>query len=188
MNKILESIVPRTADIMEITDYLMSNDELWEKVTAFAKVPADPLFSENGNNVRIHFDKKGDTIYLLGNYREKDADNSSHLEILYDAIGENMVTSAHSLKDKGLFIALIEACSVNRLGFDITADSELDEKEFLFGTGNNAILISVCGEKEEKFIDYIYNNVLDITLLGHVTKGELRMDEISFGFINDFLS
>ena len=25
-----------------------------------------------------------------------------------------------------------------------------------------------------------------VTTLGHVTKGELRIDDVSFGFINDF--
>lgn len=186
MNDNFKKIISQSENIAEIAEMLMDSTELLENISAYEKNPFDPQFSENNHKVKVHFDKKGDTIYLLGNYKEADADVSSHLEILYDAIEKKMVRSAHSIFSKGLFLALLEACSINRLGFDITGDSEIDDKEFLFNDNMRAIVVSVDVENENRFIDYIYNNGLEITLLGHVTKGELRMDDLSFGFISDF--
>jgi phosphoribosylformylglycinamidine synthase len=36
-------------------------------------------------------------------------------------------------------------------------------------------------------VDFLFNEDVPITLLGHVTKGELRMDDLSFGYINDYI-
>jgi phosphoribosylformylglycinamidine synthase len=98
-----------------------------------------------------------------------------------------MVTSAHNLDKIGLFCGLIEACSVKKVGFDITGDAEISDKDFLFKDKNSAILISVSADKEGKFVDFMYNNAIPLTLLGHVTKGQLRMDDTSFGFITEYL-
>ncbi len=135
----------------------------------------------------MNFKKKGDTIYLLGDYKGGEDDNSSTVEVVLDAIENELISSAHTLEKGGLFCGLIECCAVNKLGFDITSDSEISEKEFLFNDNNHSILVSVTSATEGKFVDYIYTNGLEITLLGHVTKGELRVDDLSFGYIEDYL-
>jgi len=63
----------------------------------------------------------------------------------------------------------------------------MPEKDFLFDDRNPAILVSVDGKQEDKFVDYMFNNGVRLTLLGHVTKGEMRLDDLSFGFINSFI-
>jgi phosphoribosylformylglycinamidine synthase len=63
----------------------------------------------------------------------------------------------------------------------------MSEKDFLFDDRNPAILVSVDGNQEDKFVDYMFNNGVRLTLLGHVTKGEMRLDDLSFGFINSFI-
>jgi phosphoribosylformylglycinamidine synthase len=136
----------------------------------------------------MNFNKKGDTIYLMGVYTKHLKDKSSIMEILYDAISRDMVRSAHTLEKSGLFCGLIEACSIKKLGFDITGDAEMSDKDFLFRDKNSAILISISADKEGKFVDFCYNNSIPLTLLGHVTKGELRMDDTSFGYISDFIN
>jgi phosphoribosylformylglycinamidine synthase len=187
MNENFKKLISQTENLGEIAELLMDSTELLSNISHYQKNPVDSLFSKSKHKVKINFNKKGDTIYLLGNYKESDSDNSSDLEVIYDAIDKELLTSAHTIFGKGLYFALLEACSINKVGFDITSDSEMDEKEFLFNDAINAVLISVSGEKEGKFVDFVYNNGLEITLLGHVTKGELRMDDLSFGYISDYI-
>ncbi len=187
MNENFKRQISKTDDLVEISEILSESTALLESISKYKKNPYDPQFSKDGHMIPINFDKKGDTIYLLGEYLEKEEDNSSIIEILYDAIENKLLTSAHPLMKKGLFCALVEACAIKRLGFDITSDSEISEKDFLFDDTNSAILVSVTGEQEGKFVDYMFNNGVRLTLLGHVTKGELRLDDLSFGFISTYL-
>ena len=46
-------------------------------------------------------------------------------------------------------------------------------------------MVTVNQAMETDFIDYMMNLDLHFSALGHVTKGELRVDDVSFGFIND---
>lgn len=187
MNENFKKLVSSSEDLEDIANLLTDSTELKADIAKFAKEPHDSVFAGERNRIQMNFNKKGDTIYLLGDYKNCDDDNSSVMEILYEAIEQKMITSAHVMSGKGLFLGLIEACSVNKLGFDITGDAEISDKEFLFNDKNSAILISVNGESEGKFVDFIYNNGAELTLLGHVTRGEIRMDDISFGFIKDYI-
>ena len=40
-------------------------------------------------------------------------------------------------------------------------------------------------EKAESFLEYMIKTKVNITLLGHVTKGKLQIDEEHFGFISE---
>ncbi|MCK9305088.1 MAG: hypothetical protein PHP30_03125 [Bacteroidales bacterium] len=186
MNENFKKQIAGIDDIVEISKILRSSTQLLENISRYKKHPYDPQFSRDGYKVPMNFQKKGDTIYLLGDYHTKNDDNSSTVEILYEAVRMNLVSSAHPLFRSGLYCGLVEACSVNKLGFDITSDAEITDKEFLYNDRNSSILVSVNSENEGKFVDYIFNNSIRLTLLGHVTKGELRLDELSFGFIDQF--
>jgi hypothetical protein len=187
MNDNFKKQISNIEDLVEISDILTESTELQASISKYIKHPHDPHFSKDGHKIPVNFEKKGDTIYLLGDYKDEEGDNSSVIEILYDAIDNKLVTSAHSLNGTGLFCGLIEACSIKKLGFDITGDAEVSDKEFLFSDRNASILLSVNAENEGKLVDFIFNNGIKLTLLGHVTKGELRMDDLSFGYIEDYL-
>lgn len=186
MNDNFKKQIKEIEDISEIAQILKESTELRERVAKYQKEPYASCFSVSKNRPPMGFDKKGDTIYLLGDFTGEDQDNSSLLEVLYDAMDKQLITTAHTIKN-GLFEALVESCSINNLGFDITSISEISEKEFLFNENNQAILIGLSSEKESKFVDFIYNNGINITLLGHVTKGEFRVDDLSYGFISDYI-
>ncbi len=187
MNDNFKKQIANIYDLKEIAQIISLSTELRESISEYKKDSYDTLFGASKSKVVINFNKKGDTIYLLGDYSGEELDNSAVIEITLDAIENELITSAHTLHCCGLFSSLIEACAVNKLGFDITSDSEMDEKDFLFNDDNPAILISVSSEQEGKFVDFIYKNGIKITLLGHVTKGELRMDDLSFGYISDYI-
>ncbi|MFW5804664.1 MAG: AIR synthase-related protein, partial [bacterium] len=93
--------------------------------------------------------------------------------------------SAHSISRGGLYKALVD-CTVHRsFGFDITSDAEIRPDAFLFGEAQSRVIVSVSPSKEDKFIDYMVENNIPFSTLGHVTKEELRIDDYSYGFIND---
>jgi phosphoribosylformylglycinamidine synthase len=46
-------------------------------------------------------------------------------------------------------------------------------------------VVTVNEAMETDFIDFMIDQDLHFSALGHVTKGELRVDDVSFGFIND---
>ena len=187
MNENFKKQIADIEDLTQIADIVSMSTELKESISNFQKSPYDNLLSRENHPMGMGFQKKGDTVYLLGDYRGDEEDKSSTVEVVMDAIENNLIESALTVGKPGLFCALIEACSINNLGFDITSDSEISEKEFLFSNKSSAILVSVVGIKESEFVDYIYNNGVEIMLLGHITKGELRMDDLSLGYIDDFL-
>ncbi len=100
-------------------------------------------------------------------------------------IKNNLILSAHDVADGGLFITLLECAMSNQLGFDITTDAEIRRDAFLFGESQGRVVISVSQAKETAFIDFMLEQDIEFSALGHVTKGEIRVDDISFGFVKD---
>lgn len=160
------------------------------------------------NQMSLAFERKGDMIYLIGpskndiassqyliNYHgiEKspapffDIDVEFKLQqIIMQLIDNKMICSAHDISEGGLFITLLESAIPNQLGFDITTDSDVREDAFLFGEGQSRVVVSVCPSLEDAFIDFMIKQNFPFITLGHVTKGELRVDDISYGFIKDY--
>ncbi len=155
----------------------------------------------------IGFKAKGDVIFLIG----KSHNDINSSEYLYSYIGQklspppyfdldkefrlnlliqnlvkgNLVESAHDVSNGGLWLSLVESALPGAFGFDLTSDSDVRVDAFLFGEAQGRILVSVSPEKQSQFVDFMIESDMEFTALGHVTKGELRVDNISFGFIID---
>lgn len=154
------------------------------------RIHALGLFASKKSVTPMAFDSKGDTIYLVGQVEDDNDDyqiNNETLDIILKSIEKGFVTSAHYISSNGLFISLLEACAPNNLGFDITGDAEIDDKDFLFSKSRHIAIITVTEEQENDLVDFLFNHNIPITLLGHVTRGELRLDELSFGHITDYI-
>jgi phosphoribosylformylglycinamidine synthase subunit PurL len=155
----------------------------------------------------MDFKQKGDVIYLLGESRN-DINSSQYLKsyhkvhlspppyynadkefilhhTLSGLISSRLINSAHDLSEGGLFIALLESGLNRNLGFDITTDCEIREDAFLFGEAQGRVIVSVSPENEGDFVDFMMSSKVTTTLLGHVTKGEMRIDDVSYGFVKD---
>ncbi|HIZ87842.1 MAG TPA: hypothetical protein IAC03_06770 [Candidatus Coprenecus pullistercoris] len=124
------------------------------------------------------FERKGDTLYLIT--------SSEAVDYLNSSIDAGFISSLHRISAKGIFQSLVECCMTNGLGFDITGDSDLTDDEFLYGNTRYVAIVSVNDEQEGDFVNFMFNHGMETTLLGHVTKGELRMDDHSYGFISDY--
>jgi phosphoribosylformylglycinamidine synthase len=106
-------------------------------------------------------------------------------EAIKGLIKNHLIQSAHDVSDGGLFVSLAESAMPRDLGFDITSPAEIRKDAFLFGESQGRIIVSVTQSKETDFIDFMMNIKIPFSALGHVTKGELRIDDLSFGFISD---
>lgn len=161
----------------------------------------------NKENITTHtFKKKGNHIFLIGKTRD-DVNSSEYLEFFHgisdsplpafdinEEIGiqkalkrlneEKLVESASPVGKGGLFFTLLRAAIPNNLGFDITTDAETRMDAFLFGESMGRIIVGVNPDLEEEFVDVMTEIKIPFFTLGHVTKGEIRVDDESFGYID----
>lgn len=156
------------------------------------------------------FKKKGGNIFLIGRSVE-DVGSSEYLEF-YHGISDsplpafsiedelkiqralrelhqkNLLQSASPVGKGGLFFTLLRAAIPNGLGFDITSDAETRLDSFLFGEAMGRILLEVNPEKEDDFVDFMTEHKIPFFTLGHITKGEIRIDDKSLGYIDKMTS
>ena len=153
----------------------------------------------------LDFKQKGDVIFLIGDYVE-DIASSEYLatyhgvkaspapyfdldkefemqQALKGVIAEGLVNAVHDVSDGGLYVSLIEMSMPRGLGFDIVSDADIRLDAFMFGEGQGRVVVSVTEEQVEDFVEYMVATGVNITLLGHVTKGKLQIDEQHYGFI-----
>jgi phosphoribosylformylglycinamidine synthase len=165
------------------------------------------MLENKNHHTTLAFEEKGHMIFLIGKSRN-DIASSEYLysyhgikqspapffdldeefaiqQALLDLIARNLVQSAHDVSDGGLFIALLESAMPRNLGFDITTDAEIRTDAFLFGESQGRIVVSVSPSRETHFIDYMVEHGIPFTALGHVPKSEIRIDDVSFGFVAD---
>jgi phosphoribosylformylglycinamidine synthase len=165
------------------------------------------LITDKNDQMTKSFKSKGDMIFLIGETRN-DIYSSEYLvsyhkvknspppffdldfefklqETVRGLIQHRFIRSAHDISEGGLFITLLESGMPNELGFDVTTDSEIRTDAFMFGESQGRIVVSVTPHKEAEFIDYMIESGIPTLMLGHVTKGEMRVDEVSFGFVKD---
>lgn len=98
----------------------------------------------------------------------------------------NLIEMASSIGCGGLFTALTNSALAGNLGFDVTTDAELRSDSFLFSEAPGRVIVSVKNENEAAFIDQLIESDISFSILGHVTKDELRIDDLSYGFVADF--
>ena len=156
----------------------------------------------------IPFKQKGDLIYMLGENRN-DISSSQYLvnihgiekstvpffsleeeyslqEQMKMIIRKGMVASAHDISEGGIFVALMEKAMSSGLGFDITTDSAIRRDAYLFGESQSRIIVSVDQSKEDDFIDLMMLNGVEFDLMGHVTKGSIRIDDVDWGHVEEY--
>ena len=156
----------------------------------------------------VNFRRKGDMIFLIGR-SDNDISSSEYLSFVHlinesaapkfdleyemklqgivaDLIKGKLVSSAHDVSLGGLFVTLVECALPGGLGFDVTSPAEIRGDAFLFGEAQSRVVVSVSPEQETEFLDHMMETGIHFSALGHVTKEELRIDDVSFGFISDY--
>lgn len=162
------------------------------------------VVKEKNNQMSMAFKAKGSMIYLIGKSRN-DISSSEYLvswhgveespapyfdleeefkmqEAVKELISYSLVLSAHDVSDGGLFITLLESGLPKCLGFDITSDAEVRKDAFLFGEAQGRVVVTVAPTRETEFLDFMLERDVPFSALGHVTKGEIRVDDVAYGF------
>lgn len=152
------------------------------------------------------FKKKGNNIFMIGKSYD-DINSSEYLEFYHEItesalpvfdidhevklhavmkklIQSGLLSSANPVGKGGLFFSLLRAGMPSGLGFDITTDAEVRKDAFLFGEAMGRIFVGVDLKKVDEFVDLMSSLKVPFFALGHVTKGEIRIDDESFGFID----
>ena len=112
------------------------------------------------------------------------AAESRLMNTMKELIQKDLVVSASPVGIGGLFFTLLRDALPNDLGFDITTDAEIRTDAFLFGEGMGRIVVTVSDDNEDEFVDFLVSRQTPVITLGHVTKGEIRIDDKSFGFVD----
>lgn len=164
------------------------------------------LIKDNDHITTHSFKKKGNNIFMIGRTTD-DIGSSEYLEFFHEisdsplpefnidneikiqgAIKKlndlKLIESASPVGKGGLFFTLLRAAIPNELGFDITTAAETRIDSFLFGEAMGRILVEVNSEKEDEFVDVLTEMKVSFFTLGHVTKGEIRIDDNSMGYID----
>lgn len=164
------------------------------------------ILGNDGNNTTHSFKNKGNNIFLIGRTSD-DICSSEYLEFFHEVsdsplpefdINEEikiqkalrklnelkLIESASPVGKGGLFFTLLRASVPNDLGFDITTAAETRIDAFLFGEAMGRILVEVNAEKEDEFVDVLTELKAPFFTLGHITKGEIRIDDKSMGYID----
>ncbi len=166
------------------------------------------VLEDSSKRMGLSFQHKGDMIYLLGESKD-DISSSEYLvnccgikrspapyfnlseecalqTVVGELIAHELIESAHDVSLGGLFVTLLESSMQHELGFDITSDAEYRLDAFLFGEAQGRVVVSVSAEKESPFLDLMMERNVPMHALGHVTKSEMRVDDVSFGFVHDY--
>ncbi len=165
------------------------------------------LVEDKSRIMGLDFKQKGDLIFVIGetvndiasseylaSYHGIKASPAPHFDLekeytmqqtVKGLIGNDLINAAHDVSDGGLYITLVEMSMPRELGFDIVTDSEVREDAFLFGESQGRVVVSVSEDQEDEFIEFMMESGVSYTLLGHVTKGKLMVDDEHFGFITE---
>ena len=165
------------------------------------------VINDKSKMMTLDFKSKGDLIFILGDSKD-DISSSEYLasyhgvnespapyfdlekeyelqDTVKKLIDEQLINAAHDCADGGLFVTLFEMAMHNSLGFDIVTDAEIREDAFLFGEAQSRVVVGVSEAQEDEFIEHMMEQNVSYTLLGHVTKGKVCVDDEQYGFINE---
>jgi phosphoribosylformylglycinamidine synthase II len=165
------------------------------------------LVEDKNKMMTLDFKQKGDLIFIIGQSYD-DINSSEYLatyhgvkespapyfnlqeefhmhQVVRSLIDDQLINAAHDVSDGGLFVAMTEMAMPRELGFDIVTDSEIREDAFLFGEGQGRVVVTVNEDSEDEFIERMAESNVSFTLLGHVTKGKMMIDDEHFGFIQE---
>ena len=105
--------------------------------------------------------------------------------MLEEVAQKNLACASHDVADGGLFVTLLEMAMPRGLGFDIVTDDEVRLDGFLFGEAQGRAIVSLKEADQDDFFDVCDAHGIRPTLLGHVTKGKLVVDDKHFGFCEE---
>ena len=116
-----------------------------------------------------------------------DLDEEYHIQQHFSKIiRKDLVSSAQSVSEGGLFLALLKASLVNKYGFEVETDPNFRKDTYLFGEHQSRIVITVKPEREDELINYLNAQNVPFTMLGEVTGDHFMIDGENFGHLSEW--
>jgi phosphoribosylformylglycinamidine synthase II len=165
------------------------------------------ILKNKNTTMTSNFKNQGDSIYMIGSSKNDiacseylysyhkvknspaPAFNLSEEHAVQQAVKEliktNVIQSAHSCSEGGLFICLMECAMPEGLGFDINSDDDIRMDAFLFGEAQSRIVVSVKKTDEDQFIDQMMDTHAEFEYLGDVKGKAMIIDGENFGTVGD---
>ncbi len=148
-----------------------------------------------------NFKKPGDPVYLLGDIENNSLNASVYLYFykqIRDSIGTKVnpnitkklmkyfpklpVNAANDVSEGGLIISVIEMLLASgNVGVSLINTTNLPDETFLFGEGNNLIVVSVPPEKQREFEEKLHDFEIPFAPIGNVNASPLlQFKELKF--------
>ncbi|MCA1751947.1 MAG: phosphoribosylformylglycinamidine synthase subunit PurL [Cryomorphaceae bacterium] len=165
------------------------------------------IIKDKKKRMTLDFKEKGDLIFMIGesvddigcseylvSHHGVRLSPAPHFDLdreyavqraVLKLIDAGIINAAHDVSDGGLFTALVEMGLNRSMGFDITSDAAVRMDSFLFGEAQSRILTAIDSDMETQLIEMLLELKVPFTLLGHVTRGKMVVDDTHFGFIDD---
>lgn len=164
------------------------------------------LLENVDEKMTLDFKNDYDFIYVLGEIND-DINSSQYLAKVCDVeyspapyfelekefvlqqkiaelISKKIISSAHDISEGGLFVTLCESGFTRNLGFSINTKEGVRKDAFLFGEAQSRVAVTVAPDKVEIFLSL--TGGIDCEMIGHVTKGEILVNEASWGEIGEW--
>jgi phosphoribosylformylglycinamidine synthase subunit PurL len=165
------------------------------------------LIEDVANKMTMNFRNEGDLIFLVGKssgdincseYLQKirgvefspppefDLDTEFKMQQkVASLITKKVILSAHDVSEGGLFIALLECCFKNNLGFDaVASDYKIRKDGFWFGEAQSRVVVSVHPSQLSAFRSATGDHPHEE--LGTVTSGAVEVDGQDWGSIGSW--
>lgn len=166
------------------------------------------ILDDISNKMSLDYKNAGDAIYLIGESKD-DIGSSEYLhklhkiehssvpafdldeeynvqQIVSDLIKDKQILSAHDISEGGLMITLLEKGFNRNLGFDVTWQPALRKDAFWFGEAQSRIVVTVPANATASFEQALQAKGAAFSKLGTVTAGEIKVDQMDWGFISDW--
>lgn len=165
------------------------------------------LLKDKNKLMTLDFKEKGNLIFLIGE-STNDIASSEYLRFIHGItdcpapefdfdkeirvqnavkllIDQGLVNAVHDVSNGGLFVTLVEMSLPRQLGFDITSDAFVRMDSFMFGEAQGRIVVALDESQENDVIEALESMDVPFSLLGHVTRGKMVVDDHHYGFSDD---
>jgi phosphoribosylformylglycinamidine synthase len=166
------------------------------------------LLDDASNQMTMDFKEEGDLVFLIGKSKN-DIGSSEYLRLVHDIhfsnvpyfnldeeyamqqavkqlITSRVISSAHDVSEGGLFVTLMESAMQSSLGFEIQIDDRFRRDAFLFGESQGRVVVSINEIQEDELNEILKAAGVPFQKLGTVTAGNLQLEDLDFGHINDW--
>lgn len=154
----------------------------------------------------LHFKGEGDALFIIGAIKN-DLNCSEYLhkirgvnyspapyfeleeeyqlqQKIKELIEQGVISSAHDVSEGGIFVTLLESAFVNDFGFHITSPKAIRKDAFLFGEAQSRVVVSVNAGDVKRFLELVKD--FPCSDIGVVSDGEIKINNESWGFINEW--